>query len=232
VVVIDEFQQIVEAGGIPAEAQIRAAVQRHDHLSYVFAGSKTSMLTQMTGDRDRPFYRLGARLFVGPVPRLDFAPFLNAGFERSGFAILDDAVTAILDHAADVPYNVQRLAHACWNHARDHSGAETPIVTADIVGTVLDEVVRRDDPFYSQTWNRLAITQQKALLATVHSSGQGLFAGEVLKQQGLAMSTMRTALKALVRIGVLRENENGPSVQYVLEDPFMGSWVRLFVVQN
>lgn len=40
-VVIDEFQKIIEEGGENAEGQIRAAVQRHQHVGYVFAGSKT-----------------------------------------------------------------------------------------------------------------------------------------------------------------------------------------------
>lgn len=39
-VVIDEFQRVVEDGGIAAEGQVRAAVQSHDHVGYVFAGSK------------------------------------------------------------------------------------------------------------------------------------------------------------------------------------------------
>ena len=78
-VVIDEFQRIVERGGEAAEALFRAAVQSHDHLAYVFAGSKTGLLSEMTGNPARPFYRLGTRLFIGPVPRADFAPFLHAG---------------------------------------------------------------------------------------------------------------------------------------------------------
>lgn len=230
-VVIDEFQQVVEQGGVSAEAQIRAAVQRHAHVAYVFAGSKTGMLAEMTGEPSRPFYRLGARLFIGPVPREDFAPFIRAGFEDTGFPIDEEAVTAILDLASDVPYNVQRLAHACWNHARDRSAEDTEVnVASGEVRTVLEQLVRRDDPFYTQTWNRLAATQQKALLALVEEGGEGLFAKAVLRRYGLALSTMRTALEALVRTGVTRGEETKGSVRYVLEDPFFEAWLRLFVV--
>lgn len=230
-VVIDEFQQVVEQGGIQAESQIRAAVQRHVHVGYVFAGSKTAMLAEMTGEPSRPFYRLGARLFIGPVPRADFAPFIHAGFEDAGFPVEEDAIVAILDLAADVPYNVQRLAHACWNYARDRSADETEAgVTVDEVRLVLEQLVRRDDPFYTQTWNRLAATQQKALLALVERGGEGLFAKAVLRRYGLPLSTMRTALEALVKTGVTRGEEAQGSVRYVLEDPFFDAWLRLFVV--
>jgi AAA+ ATPase superfamily predicted ATPase len=230
-VVIDEFQQVVERGGVPAEAQLRAAVQRHDHVAYVFAGSKTALLSEMTGEPSRPFYRLGARLFIGVIPREDFAPFLRSGFEDAGLPIDPEAVTAMLDLAADVPYNVQRLAHAVWNRARDRNAEETQAsVTAEEVQAVLEELVHRDDPFYTQTWNRLTATQQKALLALVEEGGEGLFAKAVLRRYGLPLSTMRTALAALVRTGVAREEETQGAVRYVLEDPFFPAWLRLFVV--
>ena len=36
VVIIDEFQQLVTVGGLSAERQLRAVVQTHPHVSYVF----------------------------------------------------------------------------------------------------------------------------------------------------------------------------------------------------
>ena len=229
-VVVDEFQAVVEAGGVRAEGQVRAAVQAHDHLAYVFAGSKTRMLTQMTGDEGRPFYRLGARLFVGPVPRGDFRPFLRAGFEAAGLAVGDGAVEAVLDLAEDVPYNVQRLAHDCWAEARaraDGDGDAVPL-TADDVRSVLDRVVRRDDPFYTQAWTGLTAAQQKGLLALVAHGGTGLYGRAVLSAYGLPMSTMRTSVRALVDGGVAREEQEGGRIRYALEDPFFAAWLRLF----
>ena len=230
-VVIDEFQHIVEQGGIAAERQIRAAVQKHDHLAYVFAGSKTSMLTEMTGDPSRPFYRLGTRLFVGPIPRVDFAEFIKRGFADAGFEIEKPAVEGILNLAEDVPYNVQRLAHECWNTMRSHDrDAEDQAFSSEDVFEALVQLVKRDDPFYTQMWNRLAATQRTALLALVLHKGTGLFTESVLKTFGIALSTMRTALKALAKTGIAREEETQGSVRLRLEDPFFAQWIALFVV--
>ena len=225
-VVIDEFQRVVEDGGVAAEGQVRAAVQSHDHVGYVFAGSKTRMLAEMTGDEGRPFYRLGARLFVGPVPRDDFRPFVRAGFEDAGFDIEDAAVEAVLDLAEDVPYNVQRLARDVWAEAR----ADGTAVTAERVRATLEQLARRDDPFYTQTWNGLSATQKKALLAVAAEGGTGLYASAVVRAYDLASpSTMRTAVKALVKAGVAREQETQGAVRYRLEDPFFAAWLRLFI---
>src|SRR5438876_303346 len=54
-VVIDEFQKVIVEGGEDAEAQIRAAIQRHRNVGYVFAGSNTRLLADMTSDPRRPF---------------------------------------------------------------------------------------------------------------------------------------------------------------------------------
>ena len=226
-VVVDEFQQVVEQGGVAAEGQVRATVQRHDHVAYVFAGSKTALLTEMTGDAGRPFYRLGSRLFVGPVPRGDFRPFLHDGFVEAGFEVATGAIEAILDLADDVPYNVQRLAHECWTAARDRGPAS--VVSATDVADELDRLVGRDDPFYTQTWNRLTAAQQTALLAVAATGGSGLYARPVLRRYGLALSTMRRSLEALVRAGIAREEEGQGRIRFRLEDPFLSAWLHRFV---
>jgi uncharacterized protein len=102
-ILLDEFQHLIELGGRSAEGQLRAAVQQHVSLGYVFAGSKTRMLTDMTSDASRPFYRLGQRLFVGPVPRPDFQDFLHRSFAGAGFKAGEGALEAIMDLAEEVP---------------------------------------------------------------------------------------------------------------------------------
>ncbi|MEQ9104963.1 MAG: AAA family ATPase [Rhodothermales bacterium] len=227
-VIIDEFQKIVEDDGVQAEGQLRAAVQAHDHVGYVFAGSKTRLLSEMTGDEGRPFYRLGSRLFIGPVPRDDFQRFISAGFSDAGLYIEPDGISEILDRADDVPYNVQRLAHACWTEAQARKAPVTP----EIVKRVLETLVRRDDPFYTQIWNRTSPTQKQALLAIANEegSGAGLFSAEVLQAYGVkSVSTMRTAAQALVSNGIAREEERGGKTAYRLEDPFFAVWLALFI---
>lgn len=225
-VVIDEFQVVLEREGREAEQQIRAAIQEHAHVGYVFAGSKTSFLTEMTGEPDRPFYRLGKRLFVGEIPRGDFAPFLRRSFIDSGFRVSEEAITEILDRAEDVPYNVQRLAHECWDDL--YLGEEAEL-DAQRVRAILQRIVAEDDPFYTQTWSTLTAVQQKTLTALTALGGQGLYAREVLQRLKLAQSSLQTALRSLVRQGIAREEEAGGSVRYRLEDPFFGEWIRQYV---
>ncbi|MDQ3522699.1 MAG: ATP-binding protein [Gemmatimonadota bacterium] len=225
-VIIDEFQQVVNEEGIVAERQIRAAVQQHEHVGYVFAGSATRLLTDMTEDPGRPFYRLGARRFIGPVPRADFVSFLRQGFASSGFTVASEAIDTILDLAEDVPHNVQRLAHDCWNVMLATEGGT---LTPELVRATLEALVRGDDPFYTQIWNRITSMQQKALVAVVLEGGTELHSQSVLRRYGLAHSTMQKSLQRLQSSNIIRQEEALGSIRLRLEDPFFAAWIKLVV---
>jgi AAA+ ATPase superfamily predicted ATPase len=225
-VVLDEFQQLVGTGGIKAERQIRASVQTHQHLSYIFAGSKTRLLTDMTSQHARPFYRMGSSLFLGPVPRVAFIPFLRHGFEERGFKVAAGAVERILDLAEDVPYSVQRLAHRCWDLLAGGANDQKTL-TAVFVKQTLERIALEDDPAYTQLWLSLTTVQKKAFKAVVGSGGRALMSKAVADKYELAVASMQKALKALSDRGVIREDQALGDRRYRLDDPFFATWLRM-----
>jgi AAA+ ATPase superfamily predicted ATPase len=232
--VIDEFQKVTETSGQDAEAQLRAAIQRHRRTGYVFAGSKTRLLTAMTLDAARPFYRLGSLRFIGPIPRPDFSQFLHRKFTESGFVVdpadgsSSNAIDHILNSAEEVPYNVQLLAHTCWDYLRSLPASENRQLTGEIVQTSLERIVRQYDPFYTQLWNDLTAIQQKTLLAVIAEDGTNMQSMKVARIVGRGPSTVRRALDALMSRDVLREDESLGGVRMRFEDPFFAHWMRLF----
>lgn len=219
---LDEFQHVIELGGPSAEAQIRATVQQHDRVAYIFAGSKTHMLNDMTLNPARPFYRLGARIFLRAIPRPDFITAIARGFAGAKYRADLDAITTILDLAADVPYNVQALAHASWDLVRA-SGGRT--LTRALVVRARDELVAQDDPFYNSAWNTLTVPQQRALLAIIATGGRNVQSQDVTRRAALAPATMRKSLLALEARSIIRREEAVGDVYWRLEDPFLASWV-------
>lgn len=155
VVILDEVQQIVVEHGITAERQLRSVVQTHRHVGYIFAGSDTRLLTAMTQDADRPFHRLGTRVYLGPLPRRAFLDFLHRIFESSGIEVEQGAAERILELAEQVPYNVQRLAHEVWEIARSGGLGH---LTVDLVDDALYRGKTRHrlvDPFFG-AWLRVS----------------------------------------------------------------------------
>lgn len=228
--VVDEFQKIVQEGGVGAEGQIRAAIQGHSKVGYVLAGSATRLLTAMTTDAGRPFYRLGEVRFVGPLPRADFAAFLEQGFVSGGIPVFAGAINAVLELAHEVPYNVQLLASACWEACRAESVEGSPrALTPDFVRATNDRTARRYDPLYTQQWTALTTAQQKALLALIRERGEGLASTSVARRYGVAVPTIQTALRALESKSVIREHQAHGKVEYRMEDPLFAAWIELVV---
>jgi AAA+ ATPase superfamily predicted ATPase len=236
--IIDEFQEILKQGKLKAEKQIRSAIQTHKSTAYIFAGSKTRMLTDMTMEPSRPFYRLGRLLFIGEIPRTEFARFLVDKFSYSDFfaPATGDAekislAHKILDLAEEVPYNVQMLAHTLWNRLSViAAGApEKAHLTEDLIHAALETIVRQNDVFYTQVWNGLTPVQKKTLAAVVTEGGARLQSIKVMKATGIPPSTISKALESLSSQDILRQAESSGAIRYRFEDPFFSQWIRLFI---
>ncbi|MBW8838711.1 MAG: ATP-binding protein [Gemmatimonadetes bacterium] len=222
-VIIDEFQQLIADHGETAEKQLRATVQKHRHVSYVFAGSKTRLLADMTGDPGRAFWKLGERHFLGPIPRPDFLAFLRRGFETYRHETSDEALVRLLDVADDVPYNVQRIAYVAWELLRVESDAP---LTVEVVERALTTIITQEHPAYAQLWTSLTTPQKKVLKAVILEGGRGLTSADVLRRHGVPAATMHKTLGVLDEKGIIREDEAEASPRYRLEDPFFGAWLR------
>lgn len=225
-VVLDEFQQLVASGGLTAERQIRAAVQTHRHVSYIFAGSKTRLLTDMTSHHARPFYRMGSSLFLGAVPRTAFIPFIRAGFERHGFKVAAGAIERILDLVEDVPYSVQRLAHRCWDLLCAGGAGAQGALTGAFVERALERIALEEDPAYTQLWMSLTAVQKKALKAVIGSGGRLLLSKSVTAEHLLSAASMQKALQALRERGIIREEQAAGAVRLRLDDPILATWLK------
>ncbi len=222
-VIIDEFQRLVELGGESAESQIRAAIQDHRKVGYVFAGSKTRMLAEMTNDHSRPFYRLGARRFLGRIPEADLLPWLDAQFAKGNISATEETLRHLVATAEDVPYDIQKLAKACWTSLSLRRQRKLSVETiAQACQTLLEE----DGELYAHTWNQLTSNQQIALIAVRREQGTGLTGRQALKTARLSASTMRKSLEALRDRGILREEERPNETRWRFENPLLGKWVE------
>jgi len=190
----------------------------------VFAGSKTRLLADMTNDPARAFWKLGSRVFLGPIPRDAWMPFLERGFVAAGFKAQAAALEHILNLAADVPYNIQQLANLCWELLRASGGGTLTVARVD---EALNRLVMRENPSYTQIWNSLTKQQKFVLKAAIDEGGTNLRSAAVLARYGVAASTMHKTLKVLDDRGVLREEKVVGAIRYRLEDPFFAHWLRV-----
>lgn len=229
VVIIDEFQQVVTEHGRAAEKQIRSTIQKHRRVSYIFAGSDTRLLQEMTTDPNRPFYRLGSRLFLGPVPRDEFRAFLIDRFADDALILSGATADLLVTLAADVSYNVQRLAHEAWEMAQETRVARKKMVVDDaLIERALERVVRREDPAYTQLWTSLTQNRKKALKAVIRHGGAGLHKADALSEMRISSSSIGRALNDLESGHFIRAENVAGATHFRLVDPFFAHWLRVF----
>jgi AAA+ ATPase superfamily predicted ATPase len=218
VVVLDEFQEILKLDGEELERQIRAAIQHHSHVSYLFAGSKSHMLIEMVSDQTRPFYQMGTLMALDKIPEKAFRSFIQSKFMQSGKKMSPAALDRILKESDNVPHYVQLLSFNLWDHFHQLSSIEE-----EQVEEALRITLRGQEPAYLTLWEGLTYHQRKSVKAVAALRGRLLTAKDTIRHFDLeSASNVAKSLKSLAAKGVLRKEEDA----YVFEDVFFGRWVE------
>jgi uncharacterized protein len=96
---------------------LRAEIQRHSHVAYLFAGSaRGSMLELFTAERSH-FYQSATILDVGPIPQADMTKFFKGQFARGRRELSADTLQAIFALAGESPNDQQQLAYHLWTQS-------------------------------------------------------------------------------------------------------------------
>jgi len=217
-IALDEFQAIASFNGGSVEHALRAAVQDQRAVGYVFAGSEPSLMERMLGPR-RPFYKAGPVMRLEKIDATLFAEFLDERFAASGMRPEESLGAAIVDLAANVPYDVQRLAHETWDDARA-AGRKT-VGLADLHAT-LRRLLGEQHTIFEESWQRLTLPQRAVLRALVLEDGRELLSADVRARHRLpGASTVQAALAALVRQDIAMKD----GTRYTASDSLYREWV-------
>jgi hypothetical protein len=217
-VALDEFQTIAAFDGGTVEHALRAAVQDQRQVGYVFSGSEPSLMERMLGPR-RPFYKAGPVMRLQKINAPDFAAFIDARFQGSGVRPETGLGDAIVELAANVPYDVQRLAHETWD---DVKAAGRKTVTVDDLHATLIRLLGEQQTVFEESWQRLTLPQRAVLRAVVIEEGRELMSADVRARHRLpGTSTVQTALAALLRQDIITKDEG----RYAAVDSLYREWV-------
>ena len=217
-IALDEFQAIASFNGGSVEHALRAAVQDQRAVGYVFAGSEPSLMERRLGPR-RPFYKAGPVMRLEKIDEALFADFLDGQFVASGMRPEAGLGAAIVDLAANVPYDVQRLAHETWDDLKA-AGRKT-VMLADLHAT-LTRLLGQQHTIFEESWQRLTLPQRAVLRALVLEDGRELMSADVRTRHRLpGSSTVQAALAALVRQDIVMKEGS----RYLASDSLYRQWV-------
>ncbi|HWI19656.1 MAG TPA: hypothetical protein VNT81_18010, partial [Vicinamibacterales bacterium] len=144
---------------------------------------------------------------------------LDERFLGSGIKPEPGLGEAIVDLAANVPYDVQRLAHETWDDVKE---AGKRSVGLDDLHATLHRLLGEQNTVFEESWQRLTLPQRAVLRALVLEEGKELMSADVRNRHRLpGTSTIQAALAALLRLDIITKD----GARYGTVDSLYREWV-------
>jgi hypothetical protein len=217
-IALDEFQTVTTFDGGNVEHALRAAVQQQREVGYVFAGSEPSLMERMLTSR-RPFYKAGPVMRLEKIDAGEFAAFIDERFAASGLGVEEGLGDAVVELAANVPYDVQRLAHETWDDVR---ATRRRSVGLEDLHRTLTRLLGEQQTVFEEAWQRLTLAQRAVLRAVVFENGREILSADVRHRHRLpGTSSVQSALSALMKQDVMQKDGD----RYIVNDSLYREWV-------
>jgi hypothetical protein len=221
VIAIDEFQEVAELGmGAQFERTMRSIIERQEHVSYLFLGSKTHILERMFSLKSRPFYNSAQKFLLQRPPSEESAEFLVERFSSVSMK-LDRALAEQMVRKVDnVPYYLQALGSWTFNAVRQHNGKNVRVEDVDAAFESLYDAERilLEDTFKSHP------ETQRLLMRALAVEPIDRFDEDYRVRHGLkSTSTVNTALRRLVADSTIEKSDS----VYVLANPLLAYYLKI-----
>lgn len=221
VVVFDEFQEINKLNGESFEKQLRASIQFHKNVNYVFMGSKNHLLMNMFRDKSRAFYNIGKTVKIEKIPAKEMSVYLESRFKKSRIEITKETIEYILEITENTPYYVQYTASEIWQNKITEKGE---ISREDVIKAV-NRVIESQMDYYLEIYSNLTGNQKSLLIALSKASGN-IFSREYMVSNNLStVSSTQRSVQRLVESEII-EKHNG---EYTYSDPFFKKFIQLYI---
>lgn len=214
VVVFDEFQEIEQYNGRIFERRLRASIQHHNEVCYIFIGSKTNIILDMFSNPDRAFYRSALVYPLNFIPDKEMVEFICERFEFTKKSISEELARRIVKLSHRSPYHTQMLCFHIWSNSR------TKIKEKNIE-EALEEILHTQNELYYSWYDSLSMYQKAVLVALSHESE--IFSQDAILTYDLKnASTVQASIKAFVRNNLIIKADRG----YAIFDPFFELWLK------
>jgi uncharacterized protein len=213
VVIFDEFQEVEQ---FDIEKKLRTLIQAHgSDVSYIFSGSKKSILSAMFNDKNRAFYKSVKHLSIKEIDLDDWTTFAKSRFAQTDKTIEEHHIKIIFDITSGFPYYMQQLLYHVWEDCQT-------CVDELMIQKALTLMLEREYDLYAYIYSALTPNQKITLKYIVNFDGTNLYSNENLSQTSLSASTLKSTLESLLKKDICDRFED----RYYLIDPFMKYWLE------
>jgi AAA+ ATPase superfamily predicted ATPase len=212
VVAFDEFQEIAGYAQESFEKRLRAYIQTHDKIGYIFSGSQTHLLQRMFNDQDRAFYQQAQSYPLGRIEARDFVDWAVGLFAEQGRQIPDAVVMNVVRRCEHHPMYIQQFLYHLW---------DAPQLDEAMVDQIELQILQRRRLEFINLWEALTLNQKKTLRLVALKEGHDLFSAASLQMVGLNRASQVTrAIEALLEREIIKKNK-----RYHIQDILLKKWI-------
>ncbi len=214
VIALDEFQQIAELDDKNIDAVFRQYMQRLKHVSFIFSGSKKSILSGLFIDKKKPLYNMASSIEVGGLEVNTFYKYCNKRLHR-------EMAKKDFDHLYErVRGQTKLILQVCW--WLNISEQDTCPIAANEVQETLDMLIDEKHSEFKLIFNALTSLQRKAIKFMVNQPPSvAFFDANTLHEARLTRQQLSQSLKALIANATVDKIGTGI---YRLNDVYFGLW--------
>jgi len=220
IVAFDEFQEVRRLSPeLPLEGIFRSCIQAHEHVRYVFFGSKTHLLMRMFGDRSRPFYKSASVIKLEKPPRGESVDFVKKRFATCPIIVDDEVAERIVETSENIPHYLQQLSSIAYERVqvagRDH-------LTFEDIEQAEEDLIAENADYYQERLSALSASQ-RILVSALAREPAKVFKDDYRRRHALGgSSTVNTALRIVRDLGLVELDEKA----YFVGDPFFAKFIR------
>ena len=219
IVAIDEFQQITQyTDGQNIEAALRTHVQRCNQTTFLFAGSKRHLMSEIFTSPSRPFYQSVITMGLSPISLDKYLEFAVQKFREYDKDVESEVIDTVYSRFNGVTSCLQRVMNVLFMRTEKGECCIVDMVD-DAINYLLDLYSDNYETQLSQMSER-----QRTLFRAITAEGQAknITGGTFIKKYKLwSASSVMSAAKALLEKDFITQEQGA----YVVYDQFFALWL-------
>ena len=216
-IAFDEFQEINRIDSFMLH-WMRSSFQRHRNISYIFLGSKQSLMEHIFSSPQAPFYEFAVKMNLSVIEREELYSFIHERFNNASVPIQDKTIHTILDKSENQPHFTQYFASVVFDLVK--AGADQG--DEDFTAVWMNKIIHSQGDIFQDMYDQLTNSQRAALQAISRLGEEGIYSEEARTKFGLPVSSsLNEALKTLQKKGMIYKVEHS----FRIANPVFKEWV-------
>jgi hypothetical protein len=217
-IAFDEFQEVVRINPFLVN-WMRASFQTHRNTSYIFLGSKQSLMETIFANSNSPFYEFGFKMPIKEISRGDWQIFIKEKFAKTGVTIPAGVSDSIIDKSGGHPHFTQYFASVVWELILEGFDASEP----NFAEYWMNRIIAGQSVIFQDIFDQLNQNQRKTLkaIALLEADEQLFSAGYRTRRRLPTSSTLSVTINSLLKKDLLQKQIDS----YSISNPVFKEWL-------